>query len=89
MISPMLRKLDHLKCVPVIASFSSQGELIPLYASINGIQLKIEYFSIQQMDGSSWIPFLCTTVDQNIQKQFRLLYNIPEHAWFFDKEFRP
>lgn len=71
----------NLRCVPVIASFSSNGEIAPLYTNINSIQLKIESFKIKN-EFDLWIQFSCKVIDNNIQKQIILIYNTREHAWF-------
>ena len=48
MLPNYLSHANHIRCVPVIAVFSSKGEIKPLYVTINGIQLKIESYSVQE-----------------------------------------
>ena len=93
MLPPYLSKATHIRCVPVIAVFSSNGEIKPLYATINGTHLKIESYSIQESNFSNpvpeniWIVFLCNVIDHNINKKVKLSYNISEHAWFVDSRY--
>lgn len=93
MLPPYLSKANHIRCVPVIAVFSSDGEIKPLYVTINGTQLKINSYSIQENNLNNpipeniWIVFLCNTIDQNICKKIKLSYNISEHAWFVDSRY--
>ena len=36
----------HIRCVPVIAVFSSAGDIKPLYVTINWVKLKIETYTV-------------------------------------------
>lgn len=93
MLPNYLSHANHIRCVPVIAVFSSKGEIKPLYVTINGIQLKIESYSVQEntinnpASGNNWMHFLCDVTDQSIHKQIKLTYNISEHAWFVDAKY--
>lgn len=81
MISDAMKNASHIKPVPVIASFSSKGELVPLYTTINGVKLKIEQpFITREMH--EWIHFTCFVVDNNIRKQIQLMYKTSESVWF-------
>lgn len=86
-----LKSVTHIRCVPVIASFSINGEIRPLYTEINSVQLKIVSCILddqENIEGTKvWMVFRCIVVDNNIQKQLRLLYQINEHTWFAPSEY--
>ena len=78
----------HIRCVPVIAVFSSTGDIKPLYVTINWVKLKIETYTILDSTfGDNWIYFLCTVIDHGKQKQFKIQYNLHEHAWFIETKY--
>ena len=88
MLSEALRTITHMRCVPVIASFSSNGEMIPLYVAINSIRFKIESSrQEEQRDCRNWITFRCRVIDNDIRKEMKLLYCVNEHAWFAPLEY--
>ena len=68
----------HIRCVPVIAVFSSTGDIKPLY---------VTYTVLDSTFGDNWVNFLCTVVDHGKQKQFKLQYNLHEHAWFVETKY--
>lgn len=87
-ISKSVYDSPNIRCVPVIASFSSKGEIKPLYATINESQLKIDSYTVHiPSDGKNWVHFLCSVVDYGIRKEIILKYNITEHAWFVNAEY--
>lgn len=88
MISECLASCSHLICVPVIASFSSKGEIKPLYVSVSGVQLKIENFTIENDRDFVWSNFFCVVIDNDIKKRIKLCYHFQEHAWFIDMNFK-
>lgn len=69
MISECLASCSHLTCVPVIASFSSKGEIKPLYVSVSGVQLKIENFTIENDRDFVWSNFFCVVIDNDIKNE--------------------
>lgn len=93
MLSEALRSATHMRCVPVIASFSTNGEILPLYLKINSTQLKIVSCVMEKQDKENvwgtnvWIVFRCVVIDNNTQKQIQLSYQINEHAWFVPSEY--
>lgn len=87
MLPEYLKTMEHLQCVPVIASFSADGEIQPLYTTIKSIPLKIEWSTVLEQNDHSWIPFLCTVIDNGLKKQLNLNYNVQEHAWFAPSEY--
>ena len=88
MISECLAICSHLICVPVIASFSSKGEIKPLYVSVSGVQLKIENFTIENDRDFVWSNFFCVVIDNDIKNRIKLCYHFQEHAWFIDMNFK-
>ena len=66
--------------VPVIASFSSGGEVKPLYVRLNGISYKI-YSSSPMHAARSKLKYRCEIVDNNIVKFIELTYHLYECAW--------
>ena len=88
MLSTALKSITHMRCVPVIVSFSTDGEIKPLYTMINSIQLKIES-SVQEIphEGKNWIIFRYSVIDDNMRKQIKLHYCVNEHAWFASIEY--
>mgnify|MGYP000079107816 FL=1 len=88
MLSEALRTITHMHCVPVIASFSSNGEMIPLYTVINSVRFKIESSrQEEQRNGQNWITFRCRIIDNDIRKEMELFYCVNEHAWFAPSEY--
>lgn len=88
MISDSVFDAKHIRCVPVIAVFSTSGAIKPLYVTINWIKFKIENYAVQNNAfGDNWIYFLCDIIDGNKRKQIKLQYNLSEHAWFVDAKY--
>ena len=88
MLPEFLRNASHIRCVPVIASFSSEGSIKPLYVSIDAVQLKIESCIREpQKNGDKWIVFRCTAIDDNFRKQIKLHYYTAEPAWFVPTDY--
>lgn len=87
-ITKSLYDSPNIRCIPVIASFSSKGDIKPLYATVNGSQLKIDSYTIHiPSDGKNWIIFLCDIIEQGIRKEIKLQYSITEHAWFVNANY--
>lgn len=65
--------------VPVIASFSTNGTIRPLYVRINGVSLKI----IQCTSHMNHIhpTFDCIVDDYGIAKNIKISYNPSTHSW--------
>ena len=68
--------------VPVIASFSVDGEIKPLYVRLQNESLKIIDFCILGQD-LAWIKFRCVLVDQGIRKNIKLYYYMHEPSWYW------
>ena len=59
-ISDSVFDAKHIRCVPVIAVFSTSGVIKPLYVTVNWTKLKIENYTVQDNAfGDNWIYFLC------------------------------
>lgn len=87
-ISDSIFDAKHIRCVPVIAVFSTSGAIKPLYVTINWTKFKIENYTVQNNAfGDNWIYFLCNVMDGDSRKQIKLQYNLPEHAWFVDAKY--
>lgn len=69
--------------VPVIASFSVDGEIKPLYVRLQNITLKILSYCIIDQN-LAWIEFRCTVEDQGIRKNIKLYYYMHEPSWYWD-----
>lgn len=65
--------------VPVIASFSTDGKIQPLYVRINGAALKV----IQCTAHLEYVhpTFNCVVDDYGIAKKIKLSYNHTTHTW--------
>ena len=88
MLPEFLRNASHIRCVPVIASFSSEGSIKPLYVSIDAVRLKIESCIREpQKSGDKWIIFSCTAIDGKFRKQIKLHYYTTEPAWFVPTDY--
>lgn len=71
----------HVSALPVIASFSKEGKIQPLYIRIDGLSFKILTFVIRQSTAAG-VSFECTVLDENLCKTIYLYYSLHEHAWF-------
>lgn len=65
--------------VPVIASFSTDGKIRPLYVRINGVSLKV----MQCTPHLNYIhpTFDCVVDDFGIAKNVKLSYSVTTHSW--------
>lgn len=65
--------------VPVIANFSTNGDIRPIYVRINGISLKV----IQCVPHMNYVhpTFDCIVDDSGIAKNIRISYNPSCHVW--------
>lgn len=71
--------------VPVIASFSTGGKMIPLYFRYNDQQ--IEVGRIIACDKSpAWMKYHCETITDNLRINYLLIYSIREQYWLFEQQ---
>lgn len=66
--------------VPVIASFKTNGHIIPLYVRINGAALKIDSYW-ERCNFSNTIEFHCKVSDHGIARPLILTYYRIENVW--------
>lgn len=73
----------NLEPVPVIASFSADGEIKPLYVRLQNMSLKILSYCITDQN-LAWMEYRCTVEDQGIRKTVKLSYYLHEPSWYWD-----
>lgn len=66
--------------VPVIASFDTDGNILPLYVRIHGNSLKIQSSRVHRVL-SNIIEFHCKVIDYNCLKPLVLSYYQAENVW--------
>ena len=75
---------NHSQKVPVIASFSADGKIIPLYVQVTSgderINLSVRVLSFEDHTGIIF-EYLCEYEHNNRTKRMNLYYNIKEHTW--------
>lgn len=78
--------LEYLKsnAVPVIASFSAEGGIKPIYVKLNDISFKIESFYIKERH-SNQIAFVCQIIDEDYLKSISMTYHSDLHLWALNK----
>ena len=82
-----MENIDQAKSikVPVIASFSTDGKMIPLYFRYEGEKIEVgKVISVAQYP--AWIKFACETVSENLSTDYFLLYNTREQYWLFEHQ---
>ncbi len=65
--------------VPVIASYSTAGEIRPLYVRIEDISYKI--VSCKFISSVALLRFKCQIIDNNILRPLELTYHPKEFIW--------
>ncbi|MCI5504277.1 MAG: hypothetical protein SPI87_01430 [Anaerobutyricum sp.] len=66
--------------VPVIASFDTDGNILPLYVRIRGNSLKVQSSHIHHVSPNI-IEFHCRVIDYNRLKPLALSYYQSEKIW--------
>lgn len=79
-VSHGLHECKHLKIVPVISSFDSEGNITPLYVRINGESFKI-YNSYQSNSTFQLLHFKCEVMVHDRVKPLDLMYHVNDHKW--------
>lgn len=79
---------DLRKSVPVIASFSKDGKLYPLYVRIDDMEYKVLSY-VKLNKNTSGVHFECKIEDYGICKTIYLFYSINETAWFLISKYKP
>ena len=72
-------------CIPVIASFDSDGHIAPLYVRINGLSLKVDSFWVKGSSFSNLITFNCKLINNNALIPLSLTYHQKECIWTMPK----
>ena len=70
--------------VPVIASFDSEGHIIPLYVRINGTSYKIASHWVSSTFHNT-VDFKCKIEDGNYLKPLALTFHREEGMWTMPK----
>ena len=76
--------LEKVTMVPVIASFDTDGNILPLYVRIHGNSLKVQSSRIHHVSPNI-IEFHCRVIDYNRLKPLILSYYQSEKIWVIPK----
>ncbi len=68
------------KAVPVVASFSKEGQIKPLYVRIEDESVKVLSSKVIAVSMHA-IAFTAIVVSNNIQRTIKLLYKTNENIW--------
>lgn len=71
--------------VPVIATFSKNGNVCPLYFAVEGIRMKIDNIKWRQ-EKMSHIEFRCETTLSDRVEEVRLQYFFREQIWTLERK---
>lgn len=69
--------------IPVIASFSANGEIKPLYFKYEGNSVQVLSYRIKQSTRIDMI-YECMYDNFGTQKKVILRYHFSDHAWFLE-----
>lgn len=77
---------DHLEVVPVIASFSKDGNVIPLYVKLDGQTIKVSCRSSQK--STYYSVFKCDYMrdDDDLIHTFEIIFLHDKLLWGFKKK---
>ena len=70
-----------IECIPVIASFDSNGHIVPLYVRIDGLSLKVDSFWIKSSSFHNVVDFNCKLIDGEYLRPISLSYHQSECIW--------
>lgn len=76
---------QQIETIPVIASFSSDGHITPLYVRIDGISYKVDSFWVKSTFHKQ-VDFQCQIIDGAYLKPLLLTYYKNEDVWGFAKQ---
>lgn len=68
------------KKLSAIASFDTEGRMIPLYIRAEGVSLKVEHYVVRS-DRNNTIEYDVTVDDGGTRKQIRIAYSTYERLW--------
>ena len=75
-----LKNSSHLKLVPVIASFNTEGVIKPLYVRIDGEDIKI-WRVFPAENNTSILTFRCEVMDGDLVREIKISYHMREMVW--------
>lgn len=78
---------DYLpvECIPVIASFDSEGHIAPLYIRLEGASYKVDTYWIRTTSHRNIIEYNCKIVDNGFLKPLILSFHVNECVWTIPK----
>lgn len=79
LIDPIF-EMKHIKAVPVIATFDAKGNVLPIYANINGNRHHLESSLDRKYAGDLY--FKCIIEAPGTRHKFQLIYMPDKIAWF-------
>lgn len=84
---PSFTSYDYrpVSCVPVIASFDSEGHISPLYVRINGASCRISSYWIRSNSFSNIITYNCQVIADDVLQPVTVEYHVKECTWTVDK----
>ena len=84
---PSFTSYDYqpVECVPVIASFDSDGHIAPLYVRIDGRALKVDSYWMRQSSFRNIITFSCKVIDGSSLRPVAVEYHLRECVWTVDR----
>lgn len=69
--------------VPVIASFDTEGHIVPLYVRINRKAYKLKVIYCQPINSKGIYKYHCAYNDHNFYHEIYLTYNKRLNFWFW------
>ena len=78
----------ELTPLPVIATYSADGDFRPLYFQLDGNCVKIENIKWSNVNADSSTFFCCEVMDGEYVREFVLVYIYSQHRWFLDTKKR-
>ena len=77
---------DKLVLVPVIASFSTEGKMIPIYFSVEGIKIKIDRIIWAKENLACGYDYKCGICVSDVMEEIELTYHKDRNMWTLKKE---
>ena len=74
-----------LEPVPVLASFDSQGHIIPLWVRIKGVAYKVDSAWCSHVNLRNIVNFKCKIIDGECLKPLSLTFYREEGMWTISK----
>lgn len=67
--------------IPVIASFSKEGKMVPIYISVEGIRIKIDNIKSHQIYAVNGDRFKCEITNGRYVQEIELFYHKNSNIW--------